>query len=34
MTTRADFIKESLELVKEQIATAAIGAGRSVDEIT
>jgi pyridoxal phosphate enzyme (YggS family) len=34
MTTRADFIKESLELVKEQIAAAATGAGRSVDEIT
>ena len=34
MTTRADFIKESLGLVKEQIAVAAIGAGRSVDEIT
>ena len=34
MTTRADFIKESLGLVKEQIAAAATGAGRSVDEIT
>ena len=34
MTTRADVIKESLEIVKKQIATAAIGAGRSVDEIT
>ena len=34
MTTRADFIKESLELVKEQIAAAATGVGRSVDEIT
>ena len=34
MTERANLIAQSLELVKKQITTAAVGAGRSVDEIT
>ena len=34
MTTRAVAITESLDLVKKQISAAAVGAGRSVDEIT
>ena len=34
MTTREVAIAESLDLVKKQIAAAAVGAGRSVGEIT
>ena len=34
MTERANVITESLELVKTQIANAAVGAARSADEIT
>ena len=34
MTERANLIAQSLELVKKQITSAALGAGRSVDEIT
>jgi len=34
MTERSDLITKSLELVKKQIVTAAVGAGRSVDDIT
>jgi pyridoxal phosphate enzyme (YggS family) len=34
MTERSDLITNSLELVKKQIETAAVGAGRSVDDIT
>ena len=34
MTERSDLITNSLELVKKQIETAAVSAGRSVDDIT
>jgi pyridoxal phosphate enzyme (YggS family) len=34
MTERSDIITNSLELVKKQIETAAVSAGRSVDDIT
>ena len=34
MTTRVDVISESLAQVKKKISTAALGASRSVDEIT
>ena len=34
MTERANLIAQSLNLVKKQVTTAAVGAGRSVDEIT
>jgi pyridoxal phosphate enzyme (YggS family) len=34
MTERANLIAQSLDLIKTQIKSAALGAGRSVDEIT